>query len=49
MASKDEIQALLRFLAHDAKLPLQTAMSKISELQKASLASYASLLPLLLH
>jgi hypothetical protein len=37
MASPAEIQALLRFLSKEAKLPLATAMSKIKELQKAEL------------
>ncbi len=37
MTTKNEIQALLRFLSQDAKIPLPTAMGKIKELQKASL------------
>ena len=37
MTTKTEIQALLRFLSQDAKIPLPTAMGKIKELQNASL------------
>ena len=37
MASAAEIQALLRFLSQDAKVPLPTAMSKVKELHKAAL------------
>jgi hypothetical protein len=37
MTTPAEIQALLRFLSKDVKLPLATAMSKIKELQKAEL------------
>jgi hypothetical protein len=32
-----ELQALLRFLAQDAKVPLATAMSKVKDLQKSEL------------
>ena len=32
-----ELQALLRFLSQDAKLPLATAMSKVKDLQKSEL------------
>ena len=32
-----ELQALLRFLSQDAKLPLATAMSKVKDLQKSDL------------
>jgi hypothetical protein len=38
MTTPSELQALLRFLSKDAKLPLATAMSKVKELQKANLA-----------
>ncbi|TKA54247.1 hypothetical protein B0A55_12783, partial [Friedmanniomyces simplex] len=34
-----ELQALLRFLSQDAKVPLATAMSKVKELQHANLAT----------
>ncbi|EMC93047.1 hypothetical protein BAUCODRAFT_76812 [Baudoinia panamericana UAMH 10762] len=37
--SAGELQALLRFLSQDAKVPLATAMSKVKDLQKASLDS----------
>ena len=37
MTTKSEIQDLLRFLAHDAKIPLPMAMEKVKELQSASL------------
>ena len=37
MTTKTEIQALLRFLSQDARIPLPTAMSKIKELQSAKL------------
>jgi hypothetical protein len=37
MTTPSELQALLRFLSKDAKLPLATAMSKVKELQKAGL------------
>ena len=37
--SATELQALLRFLSQDAKLPLATAMSKVKELQSADLNS----------
>lgn len=37
MTTKHEIQALLRFLSQDAKIPLPTAMSKVKELQSANL------------
>jgi hypothetical protein len=39
MASAEEIQALLRFLSQDAKVPLAQAMGKIKELQTAKLAT----------
>jgi hypothetical protein len=32
-----QLQALLRFLSQDAKVPLGTAMGKVKELQKESL------------
>ncbi|KAK3690764.1 hypothetical protein LTR37_018986 [Vermiconidia calcicola] len=37
--SATEIQALLRFLSADAKVPLATAMTKVKDLQKANLDS----------
>lgn len=37
MSTKTELQALLRFLSQDAKIPLPTAMSKVKELQSATL------------
>lgn len=43
MTTKNEIQALLRFLSQDARVPLPTAMSKIKELQSAKLTSSDSL------
>ena len=39
MATPAEIQALLRFLSKDAKLPLAVAMSKIKALQEADLTN----------
>ncbi|GFF46041.1 hypothetical protein IFM58399_07700 [Aspergillus lentulus] len=38
-----EIQTLLRFLSHDAKLPLASAMGKVMDLQKANLISVEQL------
>lgn len=37
MSAATELQALLRFLSQDAKVPLATAMSKVKELQTANL------------
>ena len=37
MTTKTEIQALLRFLSQDARVPLPMAMSKVKELQSANL------------
>lgn len=37
--SASDLQALLRFLSQDAKVPLATAMGKVKDLQKASLDS----------
>ena len=37
MTTKTEIQALLRFLSQDARVPLPIAMSKVKELQNANL------------
>lgn len=37
MSTKSDIQALLRFLAQDAKVPLPTAMGKVKDLQAAKL------------
>ena len=42
MTTKLEVQALLRFLSQDAKIPLPVALSKIKELQKAELTRYIS-------
>ncbi|KAL2046324.1 hypothetical protein N7G274_001771 [Stereocaulon virgatum] len=39
MSTKSELQALLRFLSQDAKVPLPIAMGKVKELQKADLTS----------
>ncbi|KAF2745129.1 hypothetical protein M011DRAFT_520605 [Sporormia fimetaria CBS 119925] len=39
MASANEIQALLRFLTQDAKVPLAQAMGKVKELQRANLST----------
>jgi K+-sensing histidine kinase KdpD len=36
-----QVQALLRFLSHDAKVPLAAAIGKVMELQKADLTRYA--------
>lgn len=44
MTTKTEIQALLRFLTQDAKVPLPIAMSKVKELQKEELIKYVSYL-----
>ena len=44
MTTKTEIQALLRFLSQDAKLPLPMAMSKIKDLQQATLTRYLGVL-----
>ncbi len=37
MSTAEELQALLRFLSKDAKLPLAIAMSKVKALQSAGL------------
>jgi hypothetical protein len=37
MASTQDLQALLRFLSQDAKVPLAQAMSKVKDLQAAKL------------
>jgi hypothetical protein len=37
MASAQDLQALLRFLSQDAKVPLVQAMSKVKDLQGAKL------------
>jgi hypothetical protein len=37
MASAQELQALLRFLSHDAKVPLVQALSKVKDMQAAKL------------
>jgi hypothetical protein len=41
--SATEIQALLRFLSQDAKIPLATAMSKVKALQQAGLSTIDSI------
>ena len=41
MSTPTEVQALLRFLSQDAKVPLSTAMGKMKELQEAFLTRYA--------
>jgi hypothetical protein len=43
MSSTAQLQALLRFLSQDAKVPLATAMVKVKELQKGNLTEYALL------
>jgi hypothetical protein len=40
-----QLQALLRFLSQDAKVPLASAMGKIKDLQEAGLQRYVSTLP----
>ncbi|RJE20938.1 hypothetical protein PHISCL_06731 [Aspergillus sclerotialis] len=37
MAAASQLQALLRFLSQDAKIPLAAAMTKVAELQQANL------------
>jgi len=37
MTSAQDVQILLRFLSQDAKIPLAQALSKIKDLQAASL------------
>ncbi|KAI4214374.1 MAG: hypothetical protein LQ351_003127 [Letrouitia transgressa] len=39
MSTVTEVQALLRFLSQDAKVPVPLAMSKVKELQKATLTT----------
>ncbi|KAF2843614.1 hypothetical protein M501DRAFT_1012955 [Patellaria atrata CBS 101060] len=39
MSKATELQALLRFLSQDAKIPLATAIGKVKELQNAGLAT----------
>jgi hypothetical protein len=39
MTSAQELQALLRFLSQDAKIPLAQAMGKIKDLQGANLVT----------
>jgi len=41
MSTKTEIQALLRFLAQDAKVPLPTAIGKVKDLQAAGFPRYS--------
>jgi len=38
--SAADIQALLRFLTKDAKVPLATAMSKVKDMQQAQLSTF---------
>ena len=37
MSASVDLQALLRFLTKDAKVPLATAMAKVKDLQQAQL------------
>ena len=37
MATATEVQSLLRFLSHDAKVPLGKALPKVNDLRKAGL------------
>jgi hypothetical protein len=39
MTSAQEVQALLRFLSQDAKIPLAQAMGKIKDLQSANMVT----------
>lgn len=39
MATRNEVQDLLRFLSKDAKLPLALAMGKVKQLQEAQLTT----------
>ena len=41
--SATDIQALLRFLSQDAKVPLATAISKVKPLQQANLSTIESI------
>src|ERR1700684_1421986 len=43
MAAAAEVQALLRFLSQDAKVPLATCLPKVGELRKAQLGSVESI------
>ncbi|KAI9864332.1 MAG: hypothetical protein M1813_003252 [Trichoglossum hirsutum] len=43
MATQAELQALLRFLSRDAKIPLASAMGKIKDLRSASLTSASAI------
>jgi len=45
MSAQAELQALLRFLSTDAKVPLAVAMSKVKDLRTAQLARYGGSLP----
>ena len=38
-STQEEVQAFMRFLTKEAKLPLQIVLVKIPKLQQASLAS----------
>jgi hypothetical protein len=48
MSTKTEIQALLRFLAQDAKVPLPTAMGKVKDLQAANMTRFVKYTPKIL-
>ena len=37
MAAASQLQALLRFLSQEVKIPLSAAMAKVAELQQANL------------
>ncbi|MCJ1291478.1 hypothetical protein MMC34_003022 [Xylographa carneopallida] len=43
MTTKTELQDILRFFTQDAKIPLQIALPKVKDLQKANLVSIAEL------
>lgn len=43
MSATTDLQALLRFLSKDAKVPLATALSKVKKLQTSNLDSTAKL------
>ena len=40
MTTKTELQDILRFFTQDAKIPLQIALPKVKDLQKANLVRY---------
>lgn len=43
MATAKDLQALLRFLTQDARIPLATAISKAKGLQEAKLLKYGNM------